>query len=268
MGAFAGIKNFVIEKFWVPVTDQTVFYNPFNTAVYAALFAAAAAYLGWPTLKKLNITLNREFFIGIAPYAFVGGALRSLEDIGVVGPPLFVTPFIYVVIFGLIAGMIWVSLQVARRTEVEYHRFLAGSGILILLALLSFHSPNNASAVVEFFFVMAAWAVPGYFLLNLFKPELATYSFGIPVAAHLYDATTTYVALGYGAQEKHVLADFFIQSMGPTGMFVMKSLIVIPAVYYINENVEGQEKLYYLFLISILGIGIATRNILSLVTLG
>ncbi len=267
MGAFSGIKNFLIEKFWLPAVGLGKDYNVFNTTVYASLFALAAAYLGWPTLKKLNVELDREFFVGIAPYAFIGGALRALQDIGVAPAPFFVTPFIYVIIFGLIVSMIWLSLQVSEHTEIEYHRFLAGSGIVIILGLLSFYSLNNFSALIWFTGITAVWSMGGYFLLKLFRPELATYSFGIPVAAHFYDATTTFVALGFGGQEKHVLADIFIAAMGPAGIFVMKSLIIIPAVWYINENVEGQERLYYLFLVTILGIGIATRNLLSLVTL-
>ncbi|PSH02212.1 MAG: hypothetical protein BRC26_01710, partial [Nanohaloarchaea archaeon QH_8_44_6] len=68
--------------------------------------------------------------------------------------------------------------------------------------------------------------------------------------------------------EKHVLARFFIDTFGSLkGMFLMKTLVIVPAVYYILKNVEGDEKMYYLFLISVLGIAIATRNLLTFVTL-
>jgi uncharacterized membrane protein len=52
---------------------------------------------------------------------------------------------------------------------------------------------------------------------------------------------------------------------GPEGMFLMKTLIIIPAVYYINREIEGEEKNYYLFLVALLGLALGTRNILSFV---
>ncbi|MFQ3275124.1 MAG: putative membrane protein, partial [Candidatus Nanohaloarchaea archaeon] len=68
--------------------------------------------------------------------------------------------------------------------------------------------------------------------------------------------------------EKHVLARLFIDIFGSLGgMFLMKTIIIVPAVYYIIQNVDGDEKMYYLFLISVLGFAIGTRNILSFITL-
>jgi uncharacterized membrane protein len=52
------------------------------------------------------------------------------------------------------------------------------------------------------------------------------------------DAAVTSVALLFpGTAEKHVLARFFIETLGPfAGMFVMKSLVILPAVYYIRRD--------------------------------
>jgi uncharacterized membrane protein len=50
MSWLGGVKSFLLEKFWRPIIDESVFYNPFNTAVYSGLFALAAAYIGFPAL--------------------------------------------------------------------------------------------------------------------------------------------------------------------------------------------------------------------------
>jgi uncharacterized membrane protein len=269
MSLFSGVKSFLFEKFWLPIVDETVFYNPFNTALYSAIFALAAAYIGYPTIKKLDLDLNREFFIGVAPFVFLGGAIRSLKDIDALNTVLLETPFIYFLMFGLVVGSIILAKKTAERTDLEYYRILSGVGLVLLLVSLSFFSINNFSGLVMIAAVIITTGIVGYSLLKILRPELLRPEFYIPVFSHYFDAGVTGVALMFpGTAEKHVLARFFIDIFGSiTGMFLMKTLIIIPAVYYIMKNVEGDEKRYYLFLISVLGFAIATRNILSFITL-
>ncbi|MFT4867492.1 MAG: putative membrane protein [Candidatus Nanohaloarchaea archaeon] len=269
MSLFSGVKSFLLQKFWLPIVDETVFYNPFNTAVYSAVFALAAAYIGYPTIKKLNIDLNREFFIGVAPFVFLGGSIRSLKDINALETILLETPFIYFLMFGLVVGSIVLSRKISSRTEKSYHRILSGIGIFLLLGSLSFYSINNFTGFTAIVAVLGVTAVAGYSLLKLFKPELLEPEFYIPIFSHYFDAAITGVALMFpGTAEKHVLARLFIDIFGSLGgMFLMKTIIIVPAVYYIIQNVDGDEKMYYLFLISVLGFAIGTRNILSFITL-
>jgi len=74
----SAVKSFLVEKFWTPIVNESVYYNPFNTTVYALLFGIAALYVVYPVSKKLGIKFNREFFIGITPYILLGGASRDL----------------------------------------------------------------------------------------------------------------------------------------------------------------------------------------------
>lgn len=262
------VKSFVVEKFWRPIVDESVFYNPFNTAVYSILFALAAAYIGYPLVKRMGLKFNREFFIGITPYIFVGGAMRSLKDINAVNTILLETPFIYLVAFVFIAGTIAFSRGVERYRGIEYHKTLAATGIIALTVLLSFYSINNMKGFTMIILLGLGWMLPGYLVLKSFRPDLLSYSFSLPVTAHYLDATVTTIALMFpGTSEKHVLGRFFVDLMGPAGMFVMKTLVIIPVVWYIDQNMEGEEKRYYLFLVALLGLAIATRNFLSFITL-
>ncbi|MFT4892267.1 MAG: putative membrane protein [Candidatus Nanohaloarchaea archaeon] len=269
MSLFSWVKSFLLEKFWTPIVNESVFYNPFNTAVYSAVFALAAAYIGYPTIKKLNIDLDREFFIGVAPFVFLGGSIRSLKDINAFDTILLETPFIYFLMFGLVVGAIIFSKKVGEKTDLKYYQTLSSVGLILLLGSLSFYSINNFSGFIMILTVMGLTSIAGYSILKLVRPELLKPQFYIPVFSHYFDAGVTGVALMFpGTAEKHVLARFFIDIFGSlSGMFIMKTLIIVPAVYYIIRNVEGDEKMYYLFLISVLGFAIGTRNILSFLTL-
>lgn len=269
MSLFRGVKSFLVEKFWLPITDESVYYNPFNTAVYSVLFAAAAAYIGFPALKKLEIELDREFFTGIAPFVFLGGSVRSLKDVDALNTILLETPFIYLLMFSIIIVSIIASRKAAEVTGQAYHRFLLGTGSLLLLATLPFYSINNTQGFLMILGTTLSWMLLLYGALKAFKPELLEPDFYLPVAAHYMDASVTSVALLFpGTAEKHVLARFFIDLLGPFGgMFLMKSLVIVPAVYYIRKDGEGEKKRYYLFLVAVLGFAIATRNMLSFLTL-
>ncbi len=270
MSLFSEVKSFVLAKFWAPATGAAPGYNIFNTSVYALGFALAAAYLGYPFLQRLGIELDRDFFIGITPFIFFGGAVRVLEDLGLVDSFLLVTPFIYVVIFGFTAVSLVASRKLEEHTQHSYHGILGGIGVASLV-ILGAHLAMTTSLVLPLALltavgIIAAISVAGYFFLDSFYPSLLNYSFTVPILAHYWDAATSFVAITNGASEKHVLADSFVQMFGPTGMFLMKTLVIVPVVYYIyNADIERREKRYYLFLVALLGIALGTRNILSLV---
>ena len=269
MGLSGEIKSFLLEKFWRPIADESVFYNPFNTAFYSALFALAAAYIALPALKKLGVELDRDFFVGMAPFVFLGGAVRSLKDVDAIDTILLETPFIYLLMFCLTFAAIYLCREIAKRTRWNSHQILFIIGAVMLTATLPFFSINNLQGLLIVAATTAAWIAGLYIFLKAFKPELLKPEFYIPVGAHYMDASVTSVALLFpGTAEKHVLARFFIDTLGPfKGMFLMKTLIIVPAVYYIIQDTEGEKKRYYLFLISLLGFAIATRNLLSFLTL-
>jgi uncharacterized membrane protein len=266
MSLFAGIKSFLIEKFWQPVTNESVFYNPFNTALYAAIFAIAAAYIGRPLLEKLDVDLNREFFIGITPYIFLGGAARSLKDQNILNTVLLETPFIYIVMFSVVIGVLLASRLIDRYTDLEYYKVFSGAGLLLLLGTLSLYSWNNLTGFIQVAGIYTVIVAGFYGGLKAFKEEYANEMFFLPIAGHYLDGVSSFVAIGsFGAKEKHVLGRIFIDLIGPAGMLVMKTLIIVPVVYIIYNDFEGDDRRYYLFLVAVLGFALGTRNLISLV---
>lgn len=260
----SGVKSFLVEKFWTPIINESVYYNPFNTTVYAALFGIAALYIVYPASKKLNIDFNREFFIGISPYIFLGGVARSLKDVNAINTILLETPFIYLVMFIFTISALFISKKIDQYQSIDYYKIFFAFGALPLVLFLSLYSFTNFNALIYFAGIMSAWIIPFYGFMRFIKPDYLSYSFTLPIVAHYFDASTTVASLAFGGSEKHVLAQFFISTFGPLGMFLMKTSVIIPLVYYINENMEGEEKNYYLFLITLLGLALGTRNITSL----
>ncbi len=263
MSVFSGVKRFLLENLWYPVQGKAAGYNIFNTSLYALLFAVGAAYIGYPLLKKLDIRLDREFFISVTPYILLGSSIRVLEDLQIVDTFLLVTPFIYVWMFLLTAAVLAATRHFYGE---EYHRVFGGAGLVMLLPVLMLYNSVTWMPLVQVLglFLVSAGAL--YTITKELRPELATYSFLVPVAAHYWDASTSFVALSHGASEKHVLAQFFVNNLGPGGMFVMKTLLIVPVTYYIVDEFEGERKRYYLLLVALLGIALGTRNILSLIT--
>lgn len=268
MNSFTGVKSFLLEKFWSPVINEAVYYNPYNTVVYSLLFALAAIYLGYPFLKRLDIELNRDFFIGIAPYVFLGGALRSLKDINILDSFLIETPFIYILMFLFTTSALLISTKLEQIKDMSYHKTLFTLGIAALIMLIPFYSIQNFSILYSFSLISLAWITSGYLILKFLKADLLNFSFTLPIAAHLFDATSTYVGLSMaGASEKHVLANYFIQSLGPWSIFLVKTAVIVPVVYYVYTGFEEEDEKrnYYLFLIALLGFAITTRNMLIII---
>lgn len=257
------VKNFLFEKFWLPIIDESVYYNPYNTVVYALLFGLLVIYVLRPLIRKMDIDVDRRFVLGFAPFIVFGGALRTLKDVDAVNTILLETPFIYLLLFGTGLGLLYSSRKLEERTDISYHRTLAGSGAILALLTLPFFRFREPLALFLFIGTAAVWGVLGYLFLRYRKPELLSWDFTLPVAAHYLDATSTFTALQFGADEKHVLGRLFIDIFGSGGMFILKTLVIIPVVLYIIRNFEAEEKTFYIFIITLLGLGIATRNILQ-----
>ena len=257
------VKNFLLEKFWIPIVDESVYYNPYNTFVYALLFAGLTIYVIYPAIQKLDVEIDRDFFKGFIPFIMFGGALRALKDINTVNSILLETPFIYIITIGLGLLGLWTSKKIEKLKNIDYHKTLGLVSSLFLAVTLSFYQLKNPQALLLELFLIFLWSTIGFISLKIFKPELVRFEFLAPVTAHYLDASSTFVALNFNANEKHVLGRIFIDIFGPAGIFLMKTLVIVPISYYLVEEFEGEEKMFYIFIITLLGLGIATRNTLQ-----
>ena len=255
------VKAFLFEKFWLPIIDESVYYNPYNTALYALIFGAIVIYVLKPLVKqKMDVKINREFVLGFTPFILFGGSVRALKDVNALNTILLETPFIYGLLIFTGVLMLAASKKLESIKQVPYHKSLGAFGSTAFIFTIPFYTIQEPAAITNFILTSITWAIPGYLLLKAEKPDLLNWEFTLPVSAHFLDATSTFTALSFGAEEKHVLGRIAINTLGNWGMFPLKAAVIIPVVLYIRENFEGEEKVFYLFIIAALGLGIATRN--------
>ena len=107
--------RFIWQYLWGPVVadasggsvthdgiQATAGYNLVNTITYLAVVLYSVPGLQ-AFLDTLDIDLTTRLAYGLAPIILAGGAMRALEDLGVLGAldVLFITPSIYFVIAGV-----------------------------------------------------------------------------------------------------------------------------------------------------------------------
>lgn len=263
------VKNFLFEYFWLPIIDQSVHYNVYNTTVYALLFAVTAIYLVYPAVKKIDLSFDKRFFIAITPFVFMGGVTRSLRDLNILDTILLETPIIYILMFLFTFSLLYLTNLLEQRHIINsYSALMSVIGFFILslvILKLYFNAEIDIGVIQEFSILLGLSTLVLLISTRFLSNELLGYQFIIPIVAHFADAASTITALNAGAEEKHVLANLFIDVFGVYGMFLMKSLVIIPVTYYLVMEFDGEKKNYYLFLVALLGLALATRNMTSIV---
>jgi uncharacterized membrane protein len=89
------------------------------------------------------------------------------------------------------------------------------------------------------------------------------------LGVHMFDASTTFVALQYFPYyEQHVLSNFVIAFVGPVGQFLIKLPIVLIVLYFLERELPKKEdenmKNFFKVAILILGLAPGLRNFLRL----
>jgi len=281
------MQEFFQQYFIEPIVTQGVAgYNIFNTPVYALCFALAV-FGAWKLLKRLHVTIDRRFIIGIIPFIISGSVWRVVRDSGIISSPILVTPLIYFMIFAAAVAGLLVSVGLEKWKPINsrlnflgaqyYHKIWFAIGAIFLasgVAMLYGLPAVN----VEAFFIIAAlgagWAIL-FFGLHKISGKRA---FGIFTRenagllwAHLFDASTTFTALQFfssaGYYEQHVVSNVVISALGPVGQFVLKLVVLLPVLWLLDRELKNDTQLRGFLKIAILILGLAPglRNGLRLV---
>ena len=209
----------------------------------------------------------RDLFIPLIPFIFFGSSARALVDNGLY--PLtyiLVTPGIYV-LTGLITIItLLLAIFLERKTNFDYRYTIFVVGIAICIPNLLYIQHINFLA---FFQILGSWALVSlpFILLsnnwNLLKDKINL----SVLLAHLFDASTTFVAVDYyGYGEQHVLPSALTQLVdSAVVMYPLKIVVILPALYIIDKYVDDVTIKNMLKLaIFILGLAPGLRNFLSL----
>ncbi len=240
-------------------------YTPLNTVVFGIVLGIVVLLIlrmfRW--LKKDP----GELLMPLLPFIFLGSGARALVDNGVYPlTHLLVTPGIYILVGLTTIAALIASIKLEEVLGWDYRKliFVIGS-VLAVPNLISIRhiSPIPFLSVLGVFTAFSAI----FYVLSL-RWEFLRGRMNLPVIyAHLFDASSTYVAVDwYGYVEQHVLPSALT---GLTGtalvMFPLKMVVIMAALYAIDRYVESDVDSDALKLvIFILGLAPGLRNFLSL----
>jgi len=260
------IQDAIREYYLNPITGDTG-YNVVNTITWAVVLAICI----FPVLsmiRRLGVTIDRRFMIGVISYVLFGSSLRVLEDARIFTPPIsyaFETPNIYFVVFVITVLSLAVSLRIYKeRYHIPFS--IVGLGLASVNIGLLLRSGGIEITYPKEAIMIVALAILGtglvYLCAGRMKIGFLRDRFNIAIlGAHLLDASSTTIGVDLlGYHGKHVVEKYLIGIAG-TGavMYPLKLLVFIPALYIIeNEmNEPGEVELRDLLKLVILVLGLS-----------
>ena len=260
------------EEYFIDPIIQGTGYNIYNTIAYAILLVIAV--LGtFKLMKKMKINIDSNFALGLIPFIVLGGALRAMEDAGVVNGIIFKTPLIYGIIFVVALVSLIVSKIIETLFRFDYHKIWFSIGAIVALVFLLQVQIASQMALIYITVITAFWigllsALKKFSSKNEKLSKFFSKENTALLGVHMFDATTTFVAINYFPYfEQHVLPSFLISIFGPAVMFVLK-FAVISAVLYLLDKEMGKEiekRNFIKLVIMILGLAPGLRNALRLI---
>lgn len=236
-------------------------YNPINTTVYAVTFVIVA-YLVYKLLQRIKLKVDRRLALGISPFIVMGSLFRVLYDAGFVTSRLFVTPFIYFLIFFLTIISLFFSLFLQKKFKTNYYKLMFVIGLTIdSIAVSFFQIRNFYGAILDISFFL-----PWVAIVYLIKWNSTNKTVFL---AQMFDATTTFTSLQFfNYQEQHVVPNIFINlfGLGPITFVPLKAIAVVAVLILIDKYSEDKQFANYLkLLIGLLGAATSLRDFTRLV---
>lgn len=254
----------VMQYFPAPTCPTEVSYNIVNTPVYGIILVIAV-FLIYKLLKKLEIPIDRKFFIATVPFIFLGGILRTLCDAAVLKNFVFQAPFLYFVIFAIAFSALIVSFYSGKYLKIEYWKIMSAIGIIALFVSGIYFRMENPIGFSQIL-LLTALSMLAIYGLGRFMPDILTKLNQFILYGAMFDASSTVIGvalLGYG--EKHVLPSFLFGIFGPWVMIPLKFFVILFALWAIDKY-ESDEffRNFVKFAILTITLGPGTRNTLRI----
>ena len=285
-----------VDTFLPDIIQRTFFsgYTVFNTVVYTLMLVAFILAI-IKMFKKLDID-PLSIFYSIIPFIFLGSSTRALVDNGVYPKTVFlITPGLYILV-GLTTILSFLfCIYLFRKKGIDYRYTLFFIGIILSLPNLISFSNVNSTAITYviltwIFYVILTWIVSSLIFLGLvflvlyiknniskeiekfnlskFIPKMKKYKINFSIVlAHLFDASTTYVAVEYfNYYEQHVLPNALNQLFDTyLTLFPMKIIVIVAVLYIIDQYFDDLTIKNLLKLtVFVLGLAPGLRNILTM----
>ncbi|MFH1424787.1 MAG: DUF63 family protein [archaeon] len=258
--------GFLNEYFISPVFQNDVPYNIYNTPVYAIILVIAVFGL-YRVMQKMKIPINGRFFFATLPYIVLAAVLRVMRDAELVKSPIYVTPLIYFLVFGITFTALLCSWEFGKlQKKIPYHYLMFLIGVMLLFGFgINMRFPQYAAAL-QILSYTAAIAVLLFGAYKL-KPKIFTPLNSAIMLAAMFDAVSTFVGVDfYGYGEKHVLPNYLFGLAGSAWVMLPLKFIVVLGALYIIDKTEGDTpfKNFIKFAILCVTLGPGARNTLRL----
>ena len=277
-----------VDTFLPDIIQTTFFsgYTIFNTVVYTlilVIFILAIIKM----FRKIEID-PISIFYSIIPFIFLGSSTRALVDNGIYPKTIFlITPGLYILVGMITIFSFLFSIYLFNKKGIDYRYTLLSLGILFSIPNIIFFSNVNFTAIA---YVIMTWILVSiiflamaFFVLyikniivenngeknisnTLEKIKKYKINFSI-LLAHLFDASTTYVAVEYyNYYEQHVLPNAINQLFDTyLTLFPMKIIVIVAVLYIIDQYFDDlMIKNLLKLTVFVLGLAPGLRNILTM----
>ena len=277
-----------VDTFLPDIIQTTFFsgYTIFNTVVYTlilVIFILAIIKM----FRKIEID-PISIFYSIIPFIFLGSSTRALVDNGIYPKTIFlITPGLYILVGMITIFSFLFNIYLFNKRGIDYRYTLLSLGILFSLPNIIFFSNVNFTAIayviLTWILVSTIFLAMAFFVLyiknnigqnngekkfsnTLEKIKKYKINFSI-LLAHLFDASTTYVAVEYyNYYEQHVLPNAINQLFDTyLTLFPMKIIVIVAVLYIIDQYFDDlMIKNLLKLTVFVLGLAPGLRNILTL----
>ncbi len=220
------------------------------------------AYIFYMFFDKLKIKLDEKFLIGISLWVLLSAFFRVFEDANIYPTSFFtVTPGIIVLFAIIFSLVVLIGIWLKKYKNFELWKTLSITAILSIIFHIPFLRVGNLYGA---FLILSIFGFILLIMLGFNKIIGAGIFSFLAMASHMFDATTTFVAMTFfGYYEQHVLPAFLINLSGPWIMFPLKLIFLIPIIYLINKYSESENmRKFFLLAIYVIGLAPALRNLL------
>ncbi len=261
--AFAGVTRTLRDYVYFSASSQAGFLDSFSGYI-GAMQESAYEYI-------LGVT-------GIPALAWIDSYIIAW----------FPTPGSYMITFMLALLALFIGLVVRKYRGIECWKTMFLMGSIFFLVNASLLKMNSLVPLLYVGSVTLMWTIIFFGLsakrvqekvkmlgkhVSDFVERIFTPTNSAILSAHFFDATATFFAIamfstmgGHGYTEQHFLSRGLMPFLGPQVMFLLKFIVVVPVLYYIDKYADDKKLSNFLKLaIFILGAAPATRNLVRLI---
>ncbi|MBI2084941.1 MAG: DUF63 family protein [Candidatus Aenigmarchaeota archaeon] len=255
------IDNYIVN----PLTAPTYSFSPSVTFVHTLLIISVA-YVLYVVFRKY-VGIDRKLAFALSSFMFLSAAVRVLQDMGSINITILETPLRYVLLLSLFLASFAFSMFVKKYAKVEYWKTFSAIA-LIPAFIITYFIFSRAQNLIGVFYVAASFAASSYLVYMLHKklPKLITKENFYILAAHMLDASSTFVSIAFfGYREQHFLPTFLMGIFGPIVMYPLKLLVIGFVLYSFDREIKDkQARSFFKIIVLMLGLAPGLRDTLRL----